>query len=141
MSTHLFTLGTIIILLTVILHVSALALIAAVLNRYSEMSRRLPDLIRFVSIIIICIFGVILIHVVEAWIWAAIYMMLGEFDSISDALYFSLVTATTLGYGDLTLSPEWRLLSTFEAMGGLILFGASTAFLMTFMRFLLNADE
>ena len=37
------------------------------------------------------------------------------------------MTATTLGYGDLTLSEPWRLLGVFEAMTGLMLFGASTA--------------
>ena len=44
------------------------------------------------------------------------------------------VTATTLGYGDITLSEEWRLLGAFEAMGGLILFATSTAFLMRAVR-------
>ncbi len=61
-------------------------------------------------------------------------MVLGEFDSIERALYFSIVTSTTLGYGDITLSEQWQLLSTFEAMGGLILFGATTAFLLGVMR-------
>ena len=76
----------------------------------------------------------LIIHIVEAWGWALLYLSIGEFASLARALYFSAVTATTLGYGDTTLSEQWQLLSTIEAMGGLILFGASTAFLIAMMR-------
>jgi len=91
----------------------------------------------------ICILGftvfmIIGIHTIEAWVWAFIYLKLGEFKELSKALYFSVVTCTALGYGDITLSERWRLLSTFEAMGGLLLFGASTAFLIGFMQGLLS---
>ncbi len=73
-------------------------------------------------------------HTVSAWAWAFVYLVLGEFSELTQALYFSVVTATTLGYGDLTLSEEWQLLGSFEAMGGLVLFGASTAFLLGVTR-------
>ena len=59
---------------------------------------------------------------------------------MKDALYFSVVTSTTLGYGDMLLSERWRLLSTFEAMGGLILFGVSTAYLLALLRRFLDSD-
>ena len=62
------------------------------------------------------------------------YYFLDEFNEIEEALYFSVVTITTLGYGDITLSEQWRLLGTFEAMGGLILFGVSVAFMMEVVR-------
>ena len=70
----------------------------------------------------------------ESWGWATIYYILGEFSDMQQSLYFSVVTATTLGYGDLTLSDRWQLLSSFEAMGGLILFGVSVAFLFEILR-------
>ena len=85
-------------------------------------------LIIFIVLIIICI------HTLEAWCWAALYLFLGEFTKLHEALYFSVVTFTTLGYGDITLSEQWHVLSTFEAMGGLILFGTSTAFLLGLMQ-------
>ena len=49
------------------------------------------------------------------WIWAILFVWLGEFDTIADAIYFSSVSATTLGYGDVTLSGRWQLLSGFIA--------------------------
>jgi voltage-gated potassium channel Kch len=78
----------------------------------------------------VAVLVVIGIHTVEAWGWALVYYLLGEFNEIAQALYFSVVTSTTLGYGDVTLSKDGRLVGSFEAMGGLILFGAGTAFLL-----------
>ncbi len=68
------------------------------------------------------------------WLWAAVLMYIGEFDSLSDAIYFASVSATTLGYGDITLSDEWRLLSGFIAANGLLLFSLNTAFLFEVLR-------
>lgn len=60
-------------------------------------------------------------------IWAALFMVLGEFDTFSQALYFSGVTFATLGYGDVVLSAHWQLLSPLEAANGILMFGVSTA--------------
>ncbi|MEM1410969.1 MAG: potassium channel family protein [Pseudomonadota bacterium] len=80
----------------------------------------------YVSGVILLLIG---LHLLEAALWAFAYIGLGEFDDFSKAFYFSIVTATTLGYGDITLSEPWRPLSTLEAIAGMLLFGASTALL------------
>ena len=69
----------------------------------------------------------LLATVVESGAWAITYLMIGALDSAEAAAYFSMVTYTTLGYGDITLSDEWRLLSSFEAANGILMFGWSTA--------------
>ena len=65
--------------------------------------------------------------VIEVWAWAMLYLFLGAIESIETAVYFSTVTFTTLGFGDITLDEQWRLLSSFEAANGLLMFGWSTA--------------
>ena len=85
-------------------------------------------------VLVTVVIALIIIHSAEAWGWAVLFMVLGEFDTLEASLYFSASTATTLGYGDITLSNRWRLLGTFEAMGGWILFGASAAFLFEIVR-------
>jgi voltage-gated potassium channel Kch len=87
------------------------------------------------------VFSILLLHTAEAWSSAGLFLYLGEFESMPRALYFSIVTITTLGYGDVTLSPEWALLGAFEAMEGLILFAASTAFLFAVVRNVLEIDS
>lgn len=63
----------------------------------------------------------------ESGIWAITYLLVGALSGIEDALYFSTVTYTTLGFGDIVLDDRWRLLSAFEAANGIIMFGWSTA--------------
>jgi hypothetical protein len=65
--------------------------------------------------------------VLEVWAWAMLYRLIGAVASTEEALYFSTTTFTTLGFGDLTLDEQWRLLSSFEGANGLLMFGWSTA--------------
>jgi hypothetical protein len=73
-----------------------------------------------------------MLHVVEVVLWASAYRLLpgNDLDSFEKAAYFSMVTFTTLGYGDITLADhQWRLLSGIEALNGILLVGWTTAFL------------
>lgn len=65
--------------------------------------------------------------IIEAVMWAVCYIQVGALSNLEEALYFSIITYTTLGYGDITLQPDWRLLSSFEAASGIIMFGWSTS--------------
>ena len=79
----------------------------------------------------------LMLHLLEALVWAATFLVLpGETNlkSFEEAVYFSTVTFTTLGYGDLTLAPQWRLLSGVEAVNGILLAGWSTALLFTVVQ-------
>lgn len=67
-------------------------------------------------------------------LWAMLFLLLGIFDAFEPALYIAMISATTLGYGDITLPDEWRLLAGFIATDGFILFGLDTAFLFEVMR-------
>jgi hypothetical protein len=70
---------------------------------------------------------------VEVWIWALVLLLVGAFSGLEPAVYFALVTYTTLGYGDVVLGPEFRILGALVAANGLLVFGLSTAFLTQLM--------
>ena len=79
----------------------------------------------------------LLLHFIEVVLWALFYFMLPDnagLTSWPEAIYFSIVTFTTLGYGDITLSPAWRQLSGMEAMVGIVVFGLTTAILFTVIQ-------
>lgn len=80
------------------------------------------------GLIVVSVFA---LHVVQMWAWAALYLVLNcpPLQHLSDALYFSTVTYTTLGFGDIILAPQWRMLAGIEAANGFILFGWTTAFI------------
>ena len=56
-------------------------------------------------------------------LWALLYDLGGALDSFSEALYFSLVAFTSLGYGDVTVGVDWRLVAGCQALSGLLLVG------------------
>jgi hypothetical protein len=66
----------------------------------------------------------------ESALWAGLYWGVGALPEWREAFYFSLVTFTTLGYGDVTLGDEWRLLAAFEAANGIMMFGWTTALIV-----------
>jgi len=69
------------------------------------------------------------LHVLEACIWAVFYCWHQLFPNAETALYFSLGSYTTIGYGDVVLPEKWRLLGTLEGITGVLLCGLSTAFI------------
>ena len=71
---------------------------------------------------------------VAAWLWAGLFMYLGAFDALEPSLYFATVSLTTLGFGDVILSDDVRLLSAIVAANGLLMFGLSTAFMIEFVN-------
>lgn len=60
-------------------------------------------------------------------VWAALFMLIGEFEEGATAMYYSAVNFATLGYGDIVMSERWRLLGPLEAANGILMFGVSTA--------------
>jgi len=84
-----------------------------------------------ISGIIIFMFCVSLFEVL---FWAIPYLALGALNDFEEAVYFSMVTYTTLGYGDVLLDVRWRLLSSFEAANGIIMFGWTTAIVMAVIK-------
>jgi hypothetical protein len=69
------------------------------------------------------------LHILEACIWAVFYDWHRLFPNAETALYFSLGSYTTIGYGDVVLPEKWRLLGTLEGITGVLLCGLSTAFI------------
>ncbi len=55
---------------------------------------------------------------------------MGAIETLEEALYFSTASFTTIGYGDIVLTREWRLLSSFGGANGMIIFGLTTALII-----------
>jgi hypothetical protein len=68
------------------------------------------------------------------WIWALTFYGLGLFQTFEESMYFALITYTTLGFGDVLLAQDWRLLGGMAAANGLLNFGLLTALLVEALR-------
>ena len=71
---------------------------------------------------------IILLHVVEIVAWGLVYAVAGAVQGMPSSLYFSAVTYTTTGYGDVVLPEDWRLVGAIEALTGILMCGWSTGF-------------
>jgi hypothetical protein len=73
----------------------------------------------------------LLLHIVEAAVWALFFRLVGGLPDLESAAYFSLTSYTTVGYGDVVLPARWRLLGPIEAAVGVLMLGWSTGILVT----------
>lgn len=72
--------------------------------------------------------AILALHGVEIWLFAFVYSAIGATAGLEDALYFSTISYSTVGYSDVHIQPDWRLLGAFESILGMVLIGWSTAF-------------
>jgi hypothetical protein len=78
-------------------------------------------------------------HLLEIAVWAELFVACGEFPQFGSAFYHSAGNYTSLGYGDLIMTPSWRLLGPLEAANGMLMFGVSTALIFAVIQWLIQA--
>ena len=124
-------LGAVMITVTVIIHAFVIDHMMHNLMRIVERAKRTIFRYWRMMTLVVIILGIFLANIVQIWVWAALYFVLEPeaLQDFSTALYFSTSTFTTVGYGDIVLSSDWRLLGSVQSANGMILFGWSTAFI------------
>jgi len=70
----------------------------------------------------------VLFHLFEITVWALFYSWSKAMPDLHSAFYFSAVTYTTTGYGDLVLPKDYRFVGGVEALTGVLMCGWSTGF-------------
>jgi voltage-gated potassium channel Kch len=126
--------GSLMITLTVVIHILGIIYLIRLLTSWVPRLRPAQSYLGMVEILVVTVLAMFFLHTLEIWSWAALYLWVGEFVDWQRALYFSTVTFSTLGYGDITLQDKWQLVSSFEAVNGIILFGVSTAFIFAVIQ-------
>lgn len=126
-----FALATAMVGLTVLVHFGGLLGLLWVLRNRGHRIRPHESAIRQGAAIVFVVLGLVGIHTSEIWLYAFIYLMVGAMPDFETALYFSTTSFTTIGYGDVVLDPQWRMVGAIEGANGLLLFGWSTAFLIS----------
>jgi hypothetical protein len=118
-------------IMTLCLFLQSLLIIVAV--RYYSRHKHLVNSPSFGSSVIV-INAVMLLLVVgnlaQVAIWGLLFEALGEFEQFSAAFYHSAVNFATLGYGDVVMSDDNKLLGPIQAINGVLMIGVSTAALM-----------
>jgi len=128
--------GSALIAITILIH--AVGTAAWVRHLAARHTAALPWSARRSMLILIgTALAVVFLHALEIIVWAQAYRLIlpaNELATLEEAVYFSFVTFTTLGYGDITLSEGYRLLSGIQALNGIILVGWSTAMIFSVVQ-------
>lgn len=122
--------AAILITLTVIIHMTGLIVLMRFLEARSHRIKPFHSGFRQGLFIVLVVLGLVAIHFIEIMIYAVAYSALGIFETFEASLYYSTSAFTTVGFGDVAIASEWRLLGALEGLNGFLLIGWSTAFMV-----------
>ena len=124
---------------TIFIHALALAATVNFVRHERRLGRAGAGALIDLAIVALVVSFAFVAHLIEIALWAVLLVICGEFQEFGNAFYHSAVNYTTLGYGDLLLTPSWRLLGPLEAANGALMFGVSTAMVFAVIQRLLLA--
>jgi len=78
---------------------------------------------------------------VQIALWGALFVVLGEFSELYEAIYHSAVNFASLGYGDIVMTKRWKLLGPLEAVNGVMMLGMSAAALMAILQQMIKVQR
>lgn len=126
--------GSLVIIATVAIQAEMFGLLTRKHEPFLTWTRRKFRRFAGTAFITVAMLVVLFTMTVEVWLWAFVLLATGAVSGLEPAVYFALVCFTTLGFGDITLPTEWRLLSALIGANGFLMFGWSTAFMVELIR-------
>jgi len=127
-------LGSLLTLLTIVVAALSWWALETILARLHSWAVRPPHGPKLISVLTLSLLWSLGMMTVSVWLWAVALYVLGIFVAFEASVYFALVAFTTLGFGDILLPVEWRLLGGMAAANGLLMFGLLTAILVEILR-------
>jgi len=131
--------GGVAVACTILVHALALAATINFFRHQNKLGRAGTGALIDFAIVALAISFAFVAHLIEIALWAVLLIICREFPEFGNAFYHSAVNYTTLGYGDLLLTPSWRLLGPLEAANGALMFGVSTAMVFAVIQRLVLA--
>ena len=135
-----FAVSTVMLIVCVILHGFGLAGLNRAMRTEASLERMkhiTPLSAQGALFTLTIVLAIVALHGLEIWLFAATFLAMDAVAGLEEALYFSTISYSTVGYNDTHVLPQWRLVGAFESIIGLILLGWSTAF---FFRMLGRID-
>jgi len=133
-------LSTIMVALTVVIQIGGLAVLIWIMRWRAPRIASLTHVLQQAGVILIVVLGLFAIHAAQIWLYAVVYIALGEFENFEPALYFSTSSFTTVGYGEIVIESRWRILAAIQSANGFLLLGWSTVFLISVLSRLRSVE-
>jgi hypothetical protein len=123
--------AAVMVVLTVAVHLAGLTGLIAAMRWREDHIHGSDGVWRQMMLIMAVVLALFMLHAFQIWLYAMVYWSgLNAFSTFEEALYYSTVTFTTVGYGDVVLDGRWRMVGAVESANGFLLLGWSTAFLI-----------
>jgi len=126
--------GSLALVVNMSILVMALVVVIGIFVRRVDSGSVRPGFLTDVMALGILLLMLYLGHLLQFATWGALFVWLGEFQDFETALYHSTVNFTSLGYGDIVMSPKWRMLGALEAANGVLMFGLSAGAILSVMN-------
>ena len=126
--------GATAVICTTMIHALPLSATVNFVRREKRLGRAGRDFWIDTGIVALAILYAFVAHLLEIALWAVLFVICGEFADFGTAYYHSAVNYTSLGYGDMIMSPSWKLLGPLETANGMLLFGVSTAMIFAVIQ-------
>ena len=133
--------GCLMIASTVVVQATAINAVVRLLRRQVPPADPVAHWLYNVGVAARALLVIVAAQLVQIAAWAALFVGCHEFDDFATAFYHSAMNFTTLGYGDIVMSPAWKLLGPLEAVAGMLMFGISTAVLFAVIQALIRRRE
>ncbi|MGO4914323.1 ion channel [Pseudogemmobacter sp. W21_MBD1_M6] len=127
-------LGTLLMMISIIIAGTSFWLVEYLMGHMRPWLNREPHRPKLMLVLCLAAVWILGLVTIGVWIWAFAFWFLGVFVTMEASVYFSLVAFTTLGFGDILLPQEWRLLAGMAAANGLLNMGLLTVVLVEVMR-------
>ena len=125
--------GLVASIVCIVIHAAVMTVVVRVAQLVSARTAVWPSLV-LVATMVATVSVLMITHLLEVFVWAQAYAIVGAASAEADVLYFAFVNYTTLGYGDVIPVARWRLLGPATAMCGVLMFGWSTAVIFEVLR-------
>ena len=131
--------GSLAVICTIMIHALPLSATITFMRREKRLGHLGLNFRKDMGIVTRTILYAFVAHLIEIALWAELFVLCGEFSDFATAYYHSAVNYTSLGYGDIIMSPAWKLLAPLETADGMLLFGVSAAMIFAVIQRLVEA--
>jgi hypothetical protein len=122
------------VICTILIHALPLSATITFVRRERKLGHLGINFRKDMGVVVRVIVYAFVAHLIEMALWAALFLVCGEFSDFATAYYHSAVNYTSLGYGDIIMSPTWKLLGPLETADGMLLFGVSTGMIFAVIQ-------
>lgn len=132
---HQIAIGSALVVVSVLISALIFLAMEALMARAHRWLIRPPHRPKLALVLVTTVMGALGMITASVWIWALAFLEIGVFETLEEALYFALESFTTLGFGDIILPPQWRILSGMTAVNGFLNIGMISAVVLETIRY------